>query len=133
MQIINQEHPTLVTNIEVYHMLRHRYYRQATGNAEGCLFKKQLAMELQMHHYLKPKVKHITKEMFIQLWNYLGPDNNFTDLHRFQILNDIPQTPAELSAVLQDSDYFTEERIEEVFSFLSQFLKPSEPTNNDTQ
>lgn len=77
-----------------------------------------------MHHYLKPKVKHITKEMFIQLWNYLGPENHFTDLHRFQILNDIPQTPAELSAVLQDSEYFTEDRIEEVFAFLSQFLKP---------
>lgn len=131
MQIINQEHPTLVTNIEVYHMLRHRYYRQATGTAGEGLFKKQLAMELQMHHYLKPKVKHITKEMFIQLWNYLGSDNHFTDLHRFQILNDIPQSPAELSAILQDSDYFTEERVEDAFAFLSQFLKsPASASDN---
>lgn len=124
MQILNREAPTLVTNIEVYHMLRHRYYRQAIGKTDISLSKKQLAMELQLHHYLKPKVKHITREMFMSLWNYLSTENHFTDIQRFQILNEIPQTPAELSAVLQGSPHcFTEEEIEEAFSFLSQFLK----------
>ncbi|TNJ29975.1 RNA polymerase Rpb4 [Giardia muris] len=133
MQVLNASVPTPVTNIEVFHILRHRYLRTTKRGADQLhLSRQQLTIEQQLHHYLKPHVKHITKEAFEKVWRFFDPTNGFTGIERLQIINDVPQSLPELLLVLPDLyTRFSEEQIVQIHEHLDLLLPPHEESDDE--
>jgi len=90
-----------VLNVEAYHLLKHRYLQASLG--EGLpLPPSQQELERQLKFHLKGLVSGITQEGFRTLWATFSPENGFTSMERLQILNDPPQSHAELSAAIPE-------------------------------
>lgn len=93
--------PTPVLNVEAYHLLKHRYLQASLG--EGLpLPPSQQELERQLKYYLKGLVSGVSQQDFRVLWKAFSPENGFSSMERLQVINDPPQSAAELAAAVQD-------------------------------
>lgn len=115
---------TPVTNVEMYHLLKHRLLQTAKkGPGRLNIPAQQKEIEQRIYYYLRRKVRHYRRETFARLWDFFSIENGFTSSERLQIANDVPQSLPVLYGIIPNiEDRFSAARIAEIQAFLQGVL-----------